>query len=376
MPRKDHPESKDNRTWYTYKSLASQPDDTIRLLTVEPNASSYSLSAIRLKDNPRFKALSYTWGEQKATKKILIENKMFLVRTNLWAFLQRLQKQPESTRIWIDALCINQEDLDERSSQVGMMKNIFCQADEVVAWLGEDTTGVAEVLAEHYANDLYESSGIGHSPIEQHDADFDIWTAMSNLAARGYWKRTWVVQELVLAQNVVLLFGPEGRLGLSEFAEWYNFAEEHNMSTMSNTNLQEILGRRSSDPDTSRNSLAALVDAFADTKCTDPRDKVYALLSLTQDNSHGIEPDYTKTAADLYFDIRQARLGNAAFEMRLRTSLRLEEVELRSSSRYSSFGTGQINAVDMRKVPSRRNVRTPEKKPRKDWFSAAFDGDE
>ena len=144
-------------------------------------------------------------------------------------------------------------------------------------------------------------------------------------------------RSLFCHERVLLLFDAEGEMDLNLLSCWHLHAQEANRDATWNTNLRDILHRRSSEHSLSKDNLAALLTAFAHTDCTDARDKVYAFLSLAQDTEHGVKADYTKPAADLYFDIRDARLGNVAFELGLRRSMRLKESDLRKSPRYHGF---------------------------------------
>jgi hypothetical protein len=82
--------------------------------------------------------LSYCWGQEKAICKININGHPFYVRPNLFAYLQLLSQEEDSTCIFIDAICINQDDLAEKSIQIGLMGDVYRLAIECVAWLGCD----------------------------------------------------------------------------------------------------------------------------------------------------------------------------------------------------------------------------------------------
>ena len=209
------------RRSYRYASLQSQPLDTTRLLIVYSGKSDVvecSLLTAALDAQPKFKALSYTWGNQPCDQQISIDGSVFMVRPSLWALLKRLQHQDKPTIIWIDAICVNQNDLAERKHQVGLMRKIYTQAELVIAWLGEMSRETEEALAA----DLF---------ILRHGKEADQRTAnetitdaalagLDDLASRGYWRRAWIVQELVLARTVSLWFGTKGVMSFHEFVGW------------------------------------------------------------------------------------------------------------------------------------------------------------
>ena len=103
------------------------------------------LSVSSLEDNPEFAALSYVWGDPKVTKDIILNNEIFSAATNLAAALKHVKahwcnafpdRSPGLFRIWADAICINQKDPEERSSQVNLMRDIYAKAELVLSWLG------------------------------------------------------------------------------------------------------------------------------------------------------------------------------------------------------------------------------------------------
>jgi hypothetical protein len=66
------------------------------------------------------------------------------VTVNLRDILQRVHHKSSERFLWADAVCINQEDLEERGQQVKMMGSIFRNVNHVAAWLGEEDEGDAE----------------------------------------------------------------------------------------------------------------------------------------------------------------------------------------------------------------------------------------
>jgi len=92
-----------------------------------------------LSDSPRYEALSYTWGDERAETLISIDDGLFLVRRNLDCALKQLRYDYEPRTLWIDAIRINQSDVDERGDQVSQMGSIYSKANDVVVWLGEAT---------------------------------------------------------------------------------------------------------------------------------------------------------------------------------------------------------------------------------------------
>jgi hypothetical protein len=96
-----------------------------------------TLSNANLDDNPSYCALSYTWGDATVTKRITINGHLHELRLNLHNALRRLRAYGLASPIWIDAVCINQRDIDELTNQVDLMHDIYSNMDEVYISLGE-----------------------------------------------------------------------------------------------------------------------------------------------------------------------------------------------------------------------------------------------
>ena len=81
-------------------------------------------------------ALSYVWGSPDKQELILLNNRPHLVHRNLHQFLSYASTDLVDKSIWIDAICINQQDTNEKNHQVQMMSRIYSKAKAVLAWLG------------------------------------------------------------------------------------------------------------------------------------------------------------------------------------------------------------------------------------------------
>lgn len=98
------------------------------------------LEVVSLEDGPAYSALSYAWGDPAITKSVLVNGKRVNVTTNLASALEHAPKHLEDAnvtpRLWADAICINQDDPNEKNHQVPFMKDIYSQAEIVICWLG------------------------------------------------------------------------------------------------------------------------------------------------------------------------------------------------------------------------------------------------
>lgn len=208
-------------------------DNEIRLLHLHPSrhfeAPIYTvLHTVNLDDGPVYKALSYVWGSPTLTSTISVNGFDFEATTNLVSALRHLRGSRAVKVLWVDAVCINQPDNEERSHQVRQMSSIYRRATEVIAWLGESENNSGDAmrllrdwgsaLAKRDVKDVDDTYRLATSMQYSGEAANFIatledplaersWKALCDLYNRGYWKRLWVVQEFVLAQKVTLTCG-------------------------------------------------------------------------------------------------------------------------------------------------------------------------
>ncbi|KAH9207768.1 heterokaryon incompatibility protein-domain-containing protein, partial [Leptodontidium sp. 2 PMI_412] len=121
-----------------YSPLASENE--IRLLCllsgVGEDPIECTLQHANLEHNPNYEALSYVWGSPTSSESIEISGKEYFIRENLSSALQHLRHPQNARLFWIDALCINQEEVSERNDQVHQMGRIYRSAVKVIVWLG------------------------------------------------------------------------------------------------------------------------------------------------------------------------------------------------------------------------------------------------
>ncbi|KAF2003936.1 heterokaryon incompatibility, partial [Amniculicola lignicola CBS 123094] len=88
-------------------------------------------------DKPSYAALSYVWGKKTDEERsILIDNTKAIIRPSLYEALQHLQYEDIKPAIWIDAICINQMDVEEKNDQVPRMRAIYSGVRQAIIWLG------------------------------------------------------------------------------------------------------------------------------------------------------------------------------------------------------------------------------------------------
>ncbi|KAH0537545.1 hypothetical protein FGG08_005680 [Glutinoglossum americanum] len=338
-----------------------------------------------LNNSPVFEALSYAWGDPKDTRSIHVNDQNRAVTINLYSALLRIRGKSQSRVIWVDALCIDQTNVEEKSHQVGLMGDIYKTARETVIWLGEPKTDDNEPSNSDNASNST-SSNSSQGSLHQYvvewgcgkdneilkrfaqnretlrqwpvygavillkylsmDVHFDklpffppgsdpsmypgeIWIksaqALDSLLRVPYWRRTWIIQEAVLATKARVYYGAHiiplavlllaqanlnehyhgccSKWGVdahgSRFTFWTSF--EENMSTLQHM-AKLVVARHPSNESGSGMTIYDVVSGGLDRRqATDPRDHIYGLLGLvTKWGTERIVPDYSLTVSQVY----------------------------------------------------------------------------
>ena len=322
-------------------------DGSIRLLSIlDESGLACSLQSYRLDKAPPYIALSYTWGRasfQKGrssslTYAITLNHEYFEVQQNLHDALRHLghRVRKRSCLFWVDTICINQGDVDERSAQVKIMKDIYQRADTVFPWLGlpfddEETRLAVELMREFY---LYLSKGLEkHNIIEviatvnKNHAGFptdrtsQVWVAWDGIARmfnQAYWRRTWVHQEVTIPNHVLFFCGEHSFDGILLSATM-SFGETFTRYPDFHVTFKEAAGpfsgvaylwcARIARKKRRSQRLIHLVYWSSKTTCTDPRDKIYAPLGHAVDIApNQIFVDYRKSLVDICIDFARYAL--------------------------------------------------------------------
>lgn len=336
--------SNDRAKMYEKHSLDINSTRSMRILPPESTDGSDIISCrlgvVSLDESPKYRALSYVWGDPSVTKPILVDDTTVQVRMNLWTFLDQMRNEQYWDALWIDALCINEDDLEERSEQVSIMGPIYTKATGVRAWLGPGTE--IYVLAMHGLadtewpkNDQIQDDQVREDEVitffEQPLATDEFFAPIIDLLNNEYWSRIWIVQEYCLAADLVVqcgtiivpsvildcLYRMAYHVGLQPKSKkferiWKNVTKakllSDSMGDLGVSPGSSVISMRSTDTrhfphradagDTGR-----LFGVLQDSKCTDPRDFVYALLSLSAFLSAEIVSDYTKPVLQLFLNV-------------------------------------------------------------------------
>src|SRR3569833_417526 len=352
-----------------YKRLYTnlpEDSDSIRLFILLPPLSQAGELLTVLKPAslsadppPLYNAVSYTWGEPVFESTVLCNgpHNPLPVTPALESVLHHLRQkylidvEPDAQLpLWIDGLSINQRDAADKAHQIRRMASVYAQAQATIVWLGaeDETSSFAMELLERLgglgvpddaektsdenkvaetqeALELSSTSARRSHPTElaqQHVPEMfapAAWHALDALFSRPFWTRLWVLQEIMLSRNAILLCGDRELpwdkalaayhcLNRLEWdAPWTN-AFSHDVVRLIKKNhytlMSPFLDRRKPQ----QPLLARAIETMG-LRCLDPRDKLYGLLGICfPDEAERIEVDYTRPVRDVYADFMADRL--------------------------------------------------------------------
>ncbi|KAJ4861390.1 heterokaryon incompatibility protein (HET) domain-containing protein [Trichoderma breve] len=309
---------------YQYEPLKDSA--SIRLLYLHPGSFhqlpiKVSLQEFPVNACPSFGALSYTWatedGAASLSRELLCNGASLRITENCEAALKRLRRPTEDQVLWVDAVCIDQSNIEERSLQIGLMRQIYSQASWVALWVGESSSVVDEET---------ERKNSGQDPCEgplyqefikdrqafQH-SNSEVFTprvrGLWDVFHRKWWDRLWVIQEVALSKEPTLVCGGK--------AETFHNLKIVIEALISSEQPVEVMEFNTLFIASTFHQFHALriLNATRNAKASDPRDKIYGILGFfgaSGKDPENIfpEPDYKKTAAELYADVSRAIIIN------------------------------------------------------------------
>lgn len=381
-----------------FKANSDDPELSVDLVPVSLDAA------------PPFEALSYAWGDPLPRHEIRCSGRRAEIGPNLYSALchiRRLQPAGRTAWVWADALCINQDDIAERESQVRLMGDIYSAASITLIWLGEDDDSITrafdllgrfqrawqpfmESLSSgptgsvdnaHWLalrgrlleNDHSEAQGILQAAFgdksSQTNAFRDIWM----LLHRPWFMRKWVIQEVAKSRFHRLVF-----LAGEQCTEWVNLNSWFTFLRLNDymkrgfdlacpwgvdydapddTNTHSVFARGAVLAQSTFRSGWPLCRLLASTgmfKCGDPRDHIIALLGVAGDGSTlGHLVDYKASSDDLWRRLTCAHLNNGIYLKALWATLTIVPIERRRGSSWipnieemnSRSATSDVNNV-------------------------------
>ncbi|KAJ2979492.1 hypothetical protein NUW58_g7184 [Xylaria curta] len=185
---------------------------------VEPIRCSYQIATAD--DETPYQTLSYVWGKMDGKKSIVVDSTEVELTDNLFDALMRIRHETEPRYLWVDALCINQEDGVEKTAQVNMMHKIYSSCVQCNMWMGNinvaslDTTESEALGAAKGALDAVQMIAgqefESHPPLHLNgrDEQAKAGKALEALMLTPWWSRIWTVQEATSPRNATILWGP------------------------------------------------------------------------------------------------------------------------------------------------------------------------
>jgi len=280
-----------------------------------------------------FKALSYQWGPPTPTRSILLDNKVIVIRDNLWHALRHLRyPTTDRSHIWIDAICIDQSNKAERAQQVSIMGDIYSLASEVLVWLGKTTEtslGMPIMDTEFYDPPAGGPYSVARRTTEEQDA------AVQRLCENKYWTRVWIIQEIMHAQRITIYCG-------AHQMNWYDFLNAHRHRNWSDRKRTAVMLADHKKYGMTSEPLRTWLMFFPDSECQDVRDKIYGFRSLLRPASRQqIVVDYDKPIQQLYEEVSK-----------------IENLDL----------PGTVNGYDFGLLRSALKITVPKPKPINEWI--------
>ncbi|KAK1755490.1 heterokaryon incompatibility protein-domain-containing protein [Echria macrotheca] len=319
----------------------------IRLLAVTkkfPFSTTCQLLVVPLPVAARmgYEAISYTWGGQKPGEIYMeCDGKWLATTPNVHAIVRDRASYRKTRFLWIDAVCINQGDKDEKAYQIGLMSDIYARSTRVVVWLNSGDFTSADVRSALEALE-YTRFAVANWELYERQweerrmanvASDDKWAALIRLLGHQYWYRMWILQEIAKGTVVHMVVGGWW-LSWEYFSVMMELVEEdpganimrqeafyqglpHGVLTRGSSQVTRIRKLRSGVHGDSRKgyTLAECLTFSSDSQATDPKDKIYALGNLLGPNAHTLKVNYSDvyTASLLFTDTAAALVEEAPF---------------------------------------------------------------
>lgn len=330
---------------FTHQSLEKSRKQ-IRLFRLLPdldkrNRIQCELRVTNLDSKPEYRAVSYEWGSPGELREISVNGSAFDIRINLWQFLDTLRIHSENNDLplWIDQITIDQGNDEERNHQVQLMGDIYSSAKDVIVWLGWSKLSVARIwsrmrplngcpnrcrfrrprhvdwctscrvtISSSLESREHEVAGSQsqHLTAKESTLVSSSIPVSGNIGSMTYWSRLWIVQEILLAQDVLFLLNEEF-ISLSNLRTYVSWFEDQGSTTVRRSHVQILLDQASlnksnlripNDPGCTLEGIIREIKPHL-LHCADPRDRVYGVLGLVH-QSERMAVDYTLSPEETY----------------------------------------------------------------------------
>jgi hypothetical protein len=331
---------------------------SIRLICVIPEADGLIKCKLKHVDlqssqTPEYRALSYTWGPPHPVQKISLNNKLFLVRQNLYDFLEAFRIRlyrfqncghygNETQWLWIDQICIDQSVVVERNHQVEMMSDIYRRASYVYVWLGRSDECIESVMKtikadfrRYYDRDpiarelgrdkvAKQAKGFTSGPDDESSTSKLSGPVLKQFFGNPYWLRLWIVQEIMLARYIRVMCG-ETLLSWEELRRFCSSGLTHLPPEAAQAVPSQVLWLTQHALSGQQFTYPSLLHAFGTSGCENPRDKVYALQGVVRCESRPVV-QYESSVYSVFRDAAEAMVDTAVRDMQVRNDADLTSI--------------------------------------------------
>ncbi|TRX90101.1 hypothetical protein FHL15_009020 [Xylaria flabelliformis] len=299
------------RTLSSNKDRRTRPRDGVN--NEWSGAMHCQLLVTELTDLESYDALSYVWGDPNVREHLLVCNgHPVKITANLWSALQDIWTKWPEKRLWVDAICINQENIPERNHQVGMMGDIYSTAKEVIVWVGGHTPLSKDLFKAARLIEAKKDLSLASWDVtkkdrmeeDSNDGKREFLNYLSNcgddIANRPWFVRAWTLQEIKLATDAIICCG-------NDTANFGLFLETIYRINCLHTFMDICGGRMVRIPtfydvhDSNFKTLYRVLATTQQRQATDPRDKIYSIMSLLSKDLYGfMKPDYSLSFEDTF----------------------------------------------------------------------------
>ena len=305
----------------------------IRLFVLHPGSGKDIISGdveqdkLRWKSERPFEALSYVWGDANDTKTIKIGGVDVSVTQSLEAALRHLRYHDRPRTLWVDYICIDQNNISERNQQVANMGLVYEFSKRVLVWLGEATpdTKIGMDIIQYFATANRPNS----DPIWQHHPKDAVHAGLADVLGRPWFQRMWVVQEIGRSKSALLICGDHevawrssNSIKVRTFSRMIKYAEllpqwsQLDLNTIDMQPLLEILDiqignqldRAHGASHRPASDLLDIAYTMRYKQCKDSRDKLYGIYTVPPHmevyDAWEFPVDYNKTPEEVFEVLR------------------------------------------------------------------------
>jgi hypothetical protein len=323
----------ENRGHSLYQEGAELGEGQFRLLTILPGSDDQpircSLRCYSTNETQSYAAISYCWGDNnKQTNKIFVNGQLLRVTRSAFEALSTLRSFYRTTTIWIDYICIDQENERDKILQIPLMPRIYENAREVIVWLGPSKT--AE-LATSLVNRMFLINRLHTAPRTRYSYEItiDAARALKRMLKSPWFGRVWVVQEVVRARHKVTIRYGNSSLNWERFS-WFTqtirmdasqlimlanrigYSGMENVIALENVSLMRRLACVKDGSLSLPFYLAHIFRSVGKFDATKANDRIYGLLGLSRLSNIYLQPDYQIPLRQLFIDVVRNTLATTS----------------------------------------------------------------